>query len=109
MTVEQASVRFGGQDPPVCVKIQIDLEILDLRATPMCFRGRVLELGGMRVLSDLRIAPGKHVLGLGQDRQQYNFELLQQGSDWFRATLITSSAIAWRTKIRRLFRLPKMV
>jgi hypothetical protein len=63
-----------------------------------------LEIGEMQVISDLQLAAGKHTLDVADDRHRYEFELLQQGSNWFHARVATQRSGRWWSTIRTRLR-----
>jgi hypothetical protein len=97
--IEHVVLRFFGRRPSLRAKVEIDSADFDSEKPPLRLRGRILELGGFAVLSDLRIKPGRHTMSFANDRHHYRFEMVQSGGFWFQAELRPQS-LDWVARIR---------
>lgn len=100
--VEDISLKFFGREPSLQAKVEIDCEQFVPEKPPLRMRGRIVELGGLQVHADLRIQPGRHVMGFAQQQHWYQFEMLQAGANWFKAELVLIPP-SWITRLRAHF------
>jgi hypothetical protein len=100
MIAKEVSLRFFDRQPSVQAKVEIELEEFDPANPPPRLRGRILEIGGSKVDSDLRIQPGNHTLWFAEPRCGYRVAMIQTGAAWFDAKLVTPRPPTLGSRIR---------